>query len=142
MLAGHLALAVAAMFAGAALYINLAEQPARLQLDDRALLAEWRLAYKRGLVMQASLAVLGCVLGVIAWAGTDDWRWLPGAIVLVANWPYTLIGMMPINRQLDAMDLGEPGPQVRALVETWGRLHAVRSALGAAATLLFVWAAR
>ena len=100
MLAGALALTIAAVFTGAAIYINIAEQPARLQLDDHSLLAEWKLAYKRGYMMQASLAIVGGLFGLAAYLSTLDWRWLLGAIVLLANWPYTLFVIVPTNHRL------------------------------------------
>ena len=141
MLTGLAALVIAAVFTGAAIYINVAEQPARLALDDRALLAEWKPAYERGLAMQASLAVIGFILGVVAWLQLGDWQWIAGALLLVANWPYTMFGIMPTNNKLMAMDPSSAGPDSRRLIETWGKLHAVRSVLGALATLMFVWAA-
>ena len=83
MLVGQLALIAAALlFTGAAVYVNVAEQPARLALDDRALLAEWKPAYARGFAMQASLAIVGFLLGVIAARADMDWRWLAGALLL------------------------------------------------------------
>jgi hypothetical protein len=72
---------MAAVFTGAAIYINIAEQPARLQLDNLSLLAEWKSAYRRGNIMQASLAIVAGSSGSFAYLGTLDWRWLRGAIV-------------------------------------------------------------
>ena len=140
MMIEHVALVVAALFSGAAFYINVAEQPARLQLDDAALLTQWKPSYKRGFMMQASLALIGGGLGLIAWWRTGEALWLAGALVLVANWPYTAFGIMPTNRQLDETAIDQAGPATRRLIETWARLHAVRTGLGAVATLLFLWA--
>jgi Domain of unknown function (DUF1772) len=61
--------------------------PARLGLDDRALLTLWKEAYKRGTAMQAPLAIIGFLLGLAAWWQTGHWAWLLGAAILIANWP-------------------------------------------------------
>jgi uncharacterized membrane protein len=140
MTAGELAIASAALFAGAAVYVSFAEHPARQNLAPPAALTEWKPAYKRGAVMQASLALIGFVLGLIAWWQTGAWLWLLGAIVLVANWPWTLFVIKPVNDALLATEPASAGPSTRALIVKWGKLHAVRTALGALATLAFLWA--
>jgi hypothetical protein len=124
MLAGQLALTIAAAFTGAAIYINFVEQPARLQLDDRSLLAEWKPAYKRGHMMQASLAVVGGLFGFVAYFNELDWHWLFGAVVLLANSPYTMFVIMPTNRRLMDTPPEAVSAETRRLLERWGALHA------------------
>jgi Domain of unknown function (DUF1772) len=140
MVFGLLALIAAAFFTGVALYVNVAEQPARLSLDDRALLTEWKPSYKRGAAMQAPLALLGCLLGLIAWWQTSHPGFLIGAVAMIAPWPWTLIAIKPTNDALMAAEPDRAGPQTRALVVKWGARHGVRTALGALATLAFLWA--
>ncbi len=138
MAAGPLALMVAALFTGAAFYVNFAEQHARLKLDDRAALAQWKPSYQRGFIMQASLAVLGFLCGTAAWFQDGNVWWLVGAAAMLANWPFTLVAIMPTNKALQGTALAEAGPASRGLMETWGRLHAVRTGLGALATAIFL----
>jgi len=137
--AGPLALTVAALFTGAAFYVNFAEQHARLQLDDRAALAQWKPSYHRGFLMQASLAVIGFLFGVAAWLQDGNVWWLIGAAVLLANWPFTLVAIMPTNKQLGDTAPEAAGPETRALMQSWGRLHGVRTLLGALSTAIFLW---
>lgn len=137
---GLLALIASAIFGGVALYVNIVEQPARLSLDDRALLAEWKPSYKRGAAMQAPLALVGFVLGLLAWWQTSHPGFLIGTIAIIAPWPWTLIGIKPTNDRLLATDPDKAGPQTRALIVKWGAIHGVRTALGALATVAFLWA--
>src|SRR5712664_212421 len=136
MLAGQFALTIAAVFTGAAIYVNVAEQPARLQLDNRSLLAEWKLSFRRGYVMQASLAIVGGFFGLVAYLSALEWRWLLGAIVLLANWPYTIFMIMPTNRRLMDTPPEAATTETRRMLERWGALR--RSALGLLATLIFL----
>jgi hypothetical protein len=140
MIAGQLALMTAAAFAGAASYINVAEQPARLRLDNAALLSEWQPAYKRGTVMQAPLAVLGFLLGVTAWWQTGSPAWALGALLMIANWPVTFFCIMPMNNRLMALEPSMASADSRAMIQKWGSMHAVRTMLGLGASLLFLWA--
>jgi hypothetical protein len=140
MLIGHLALTVAALFAGAAFYVNFAEQPARLRLDDCPLLAEWKFSYRRGFAMQASLAMAGFLLGMLAWWQTDKLGFMVGAVLMLAPWPWTLVVIKPVNDALMAADQASAGPQTRALVVKWGQLHFVRTTLGALAVIAFLFA--
>ena len=135
-----LALLAAALFTGAAFYIGFAEHPARLQLDDAPLLKQWKPAYHRGLLMQASLALVGFALGLAAW-WTDPARdplYLAGGLAMLANWPWTQFVMMAGNNRLKATPVEQAGPETRALLLRWGRLHAVRTGFGALACALFV----
>ena len=140
MLLGLLALVAAAIFTGAAFYVNVAEQPARLALDDRALLTEWKPAYKRGAAMQAPLALIGFLLGMLAWWQAAHPGFLIGAIAMIAPWPWTLIVIKPVNDALLATAPDQAGPPTRALIVKWGTIHAVRTALGALTVIAFLWA--
>lgn len=141
MLLGHLALVVAALFASAAFYVNFAEQPARLAIDGRAALQQWQRSYERAALMQASLAMMGFLLGLSAWWWEGrDLRLLAGAVLMLAPWPYTLLVIKPVNDRLKATAAERAGAESRALIERWGRLHAGRTALGLLATAIFFWA--
>ena len=140
MLFGQLALVLAAAFAGAAFYINFAEHPARLGLDNNSLLKQWKPSYDAGYTMQASLVAASGILGLLAtWTG-QNWHWLVGAALMLANVPYTFIGIMPTNHKLKAMSEADAGPNSRAMLVLWGRLHAIRTLLGISATLAYLWA--
>jgi hypothetical protein len=140
MLAAELALVLAAVFAGAAVFVNVAEQPARLALDDKAALIEWQISYHRAAPMQAGLAMVTALLGFwVAWQ-TRDWRWLAGGLLILANWPYTLLAIKPTNDRLHATVAEHADAQTRQLIMRWGHLHGGRSAFGVGATLMFFWA--
>ena len=65
---------------------------------------------------------------------------MAGALLMLANWPWTLLAIMPTNNILMATDLAAADADTRALIVKWNRLHAVRTVLGALAVLTFLFA--
>ena len=127
------------LFAGASLYINLVEHPARMQAGTHVALAEFAPSYHRATVTQVSLASLGFLSALVAWRLRSDARWLVGGGVLVSVIPFTALAILPTNKQLlDPATANDPDLS-EGLLKRWGRLHAVRSVLSLAALLLFLF---
>src|ERR1700691_760498 len=119
----------AGLFSGASIYINLVEHPARMECGTASALAQWAPSYKRGAVMQASLAILGSLSAIGAWLLGSGMSWLIGAILLGLVVPFTLIVIFPTNRRLLSQSLDRGSAEARQLLARWARLHAVRSIL-------------
>jgi uncharacterized membrane protein len=138
MLLEIIATLAAGLFAGAAIYIDLAEQPARKKIDIAAALTEWRPSYKRAAVVQPILAAVGFLSALAAWlTGASVW-WLVGGVLLVAVIPYTLIVVFPTNDKLLDPAIDKKPDFARRLLTRWGRLHTVRSIMSLAAFLGFM----
>jgi hypothetical protein len=125
-----LALATAAAFSGAAAYINLSEQPARLALDDISLLKEWKPSYARGLQMQATLALASGSFGLSGWYFEHNTIGVVGGVFILANWPYTFLVIAPTNRLLEAIADRGAGPITRALIVKRGQASCCKDILG------------
>jgi hypothetical protein len=134
-----LATLAAGLFAGAAIYIDLAEQPARKQIDTAAALKEWRPSYKRAAVVQPILAAIGFLSAIAVWLMGGSVWWLVSGVVLVAVIPYTLLIVFPTNNKLlDPAIVEKNSDLARRLLIRWGRLHTVRSIMSLAAFLAFL----
>jgi len=128
----------AAIFTGAALYINLVEHPARMSLGIETALAEWKPSYHRATLMQAPLAIVGLGSALGAWAVGSGSTWLVGGMLLGAVVPFTLLVIFATNKQLLDPTISGDLDRARVLLDRWNRLHAVRSALGLGALLTFL----
>ena len=130
------ALLATGLFAGAAIYVTLVEHPARLECGIALALAEFRPSYRRGAVMQGSLAAVGCLAAVVAWLQRGHISVLIAGLLLGAMIPFTLILILPTNKRLLAPGLDPRLPEAASLLARWGHLHAVRSLAGAVAFLI------
>jgi Domain of unknown function (DUF1772) len=89
--------------------------------------------------MLASLALIAAALALTADFQTQDVRWLIGAIIIIASWPYTFFAMVPMNNRILTLSAAESGA-ARELVRTWGLLEYGQTAIGLVACGVFLWA--
>jgi hypothetical protein len=128
----------AGLFAGAAIYITLVEHPARLECGTELAATEFGPSYRRATLMQASLAALGLVAALVAWIQGRGLLALVGGLLLGAVIPFTLLVILPTNKRLLDPGLDRRSAEAAALLDRWGRLHAVRSMLSGLAFGLLV----
>jgi len=133
-----LAVLCCTLFAGAAIYINLVEHPARMGCDTKTAATVWAPSYKRATVVQAPLAALSFLAGVGASLFAGGILWLIGAVLIGLVIPFTFIGVMPTNHQLLAPGRDLSSIETRSLLVKWGRLHAVRSVLSLLASIVYL----
>lgn len=129
----------ATLFAGAALYINVAEHPSRMALKTRVAVLQWAPSYRRATLLQAPLAMLSFVSGTAAWLLGAGIGWFVAALFIGTVVPFTLVAVMPTNRQLLDPERDLASAETRSLLAKWNRLHAVRTALSLAASIIYVW---
>jgi hypothetical protein len=128
-----------AVFAGAAIYINLVEHPARMSCGTSGALAQWAPSYRRATRMQAPLALVAFLAAVTAWAMGAGMAWLIAGLLIGAVIPFTLIVIKPTNDKLLAPDRDGATADTGQLLDRWARLHAVRSGLSLVALAILLW---
>jgi hypothetical protein len=128
----------AALFAGAALYINVAEHPARMGLETRLAALQWAPSYKRATWLQAPLALVSLLSGAAVWFLGGGVGWLVAALLVGAVVPFTLGVIMPTNHKLLTPGRDLSSSETRQLLVRWGHLHAVRTALSIAGTVIYL----
>jgi hypothetical protein len=126
------------LFAGAAIYINVAEHPARMECGTALAAAVFGPSYRRAAGMQAALALVATASAVGAWLTGAGLAWLIGALLIFAVVPFTLVAIMPTNKKLLDPAIDRSSESVHALLQRWGRLHAVRSILALASSIVFL----
>jgi Domain of unknown function (DUF1772) len=129
-----------ALFAGAALYINVAEHPARMDLETRMAALQWAPSYRRATWLQAPLALLSLCCGIGAWLLGAGRSWFIAALLVGAVVPFTFLVIMPTNKSLLAPGRDLSSPETRALLVQWGRLHAARTAVSFVGVVVYLLA--
>ena len=98
--AEFVAVLACSLFTGAAIYISLVEHPARMECGVEIAAAEFPPSYRRASVIQATLAALCLLCSVATWLAGAMFGWVVAGALLGLVIPFTLIVILPTNKQL------------------------------------------
>ena len=138
-IAEFVAVLTCGLFTGASVYITFVEHPARMQCGVELAATEFAPRYRRAAIMQATCAAVGLLASFAAWRGAASFWWVIAGVILGSVIPFTLIVILPTNKQFLSPTLDKRSIEAERLLTRWGRLHAVRSILSGIALLLFLY---
>ena len=138
-MAEFVAVVACGLFAGAAVYVSLVEHPARMECGVELAATEFPPRYRRGTIMQATLAAVGLLSSIAAWLVGAEFWWLVGGVLLGSVIPFTLVVILPTNKRLLNSTLDKRSVEAERLLARWGALHAVRSVFSGLALLVFLY---
>jgi uncharacterized membrane protein len=127
------------LFAGAALYVSLVEHPARMECGVETAIAVFGPSYRRATVLQVTLAALGLLSSLVAWLSGATFWWLVVGLMLSSVIPFTLVVILPTNRQLISPALDRRSANASRLLSRWALFHAVRTVISSLALTLFLY---
>ena len=132
------AIVAVGLFAGASLYVSVVEHPAWVECGPALAVKHFGPSARRAGAMQGGLAMVSLLAAVVAWTQHAAVGWLVGGLLVATMIPFTFGVIMPVNRRLLDASLDTGSAEAVELVRRWGRLHAVRTAVGVVVFVLFV----
>jgi len=133
-----LAALASGLFTGGALFMHFVEHPARMELGPAMAVPSFAAMYKRAAKMQPLLAFLSFFGGAAAWFGGANAWWLIGGIIMGSLFPYTIVMMLPLNKELTDPGLDKNSPRTLELLDRWGNLHKYRAFTALVAFVVFL----
>jgi hypothetical protein len=138
-IAEFIAVLACGLFAGGAVYVNLVEHPARMECGVELAATEFPPSYRRGTIMLVTLAAVCLLSSIAAWLAGATFCWVVAGVLQVSVIPFTLVVILPTNKQLLSPTLDRRSAESARLLKRWSALHSVRSVLSALALSLLLY---
>lgn len=133
-----LSVTVTGLFAGGAVMQSIVDHPARQSAEPGCAILQMQAVLGRADPYMPILALIGTA-GSIAGCLLEHPAWITAmaALVLFLVIPFTIIFIVPINKQMMTLTgVDHEHQDIRRLMKRWAQLHAARSVLGCLALVL------